>query len=138
MSSYCNVETQFKNQEALTLALIETGKWSKDQIEVHSEPKNLYGYHNDIRSDKAHIIIRRKYIGGSSNDIGFLKTEEGTYTAIISEFDKRSMGYNDKWLASLKGNYAYHTIKQQQESRGRMVTREHIGNKQRISIKGYR
>jgi hypothetical protein len=115
---------------------METGKWSQDQIEVHSVPNNLIGYHSDVRSDRANIIIRRRYIGGSSNDIGFLKTEDGTYTAIISEYD--SSKYNKQWLNRLKQNYAYHTIKEQQENRGRMVTREHIGNRQRISIRGYR
>jgi hypothetical protein len=137
MSSYCNVQTEFKNQSALIAALMETGNWTKNQIEVHTDPKNLIGYQGDVRADKAHIIIRREFVGSASNDLGFVKTENGNYTAIISSYD--SSRYNKAWLNNLKGNYAYHTIKEQQEARGRIVSREKLaGNKQRLHIKGYR
>jgi len=31
-------------------------------IEVHEEAQNLYGYRGDKRKEKAHIIIRKKYL----------------------------------------------------------------------------
>ena|GEM_PF-6308395 len=37
MSMYCNIKTQFKNRAALIAALMETGHWTAEQIEVHDE-----------------------------------------------------------------------------------------------------
>jgi hypothetical protein len=134
---YCQVATKFKNEGALIIALMETGEWTKEQIEVHPEAQHLYGFQNDMRKDTAHIIVRKKHIGRASNDIGFRKTESGEYEAIISKYDRRK--YNDKWLGQLKGNYAFRTLEQQQKTRGRNVIRERLpGGKQRITIGGYR
>ena len=138
MSMYCSIQTQFKHLPALIASLQETKNWTKEQIEIHAEPQTLYGHHGDARKEDAHIIIRRKNIGSASNDIGFLRNPDGTYQAIISEYDKRQ-GYGDKFIAQLKQNYAYHTIKSQQELRGRSVHREKFKNgKQRITISNLR
>ena len=137
MSLYCEIKTEFKNQDALILALMETGKWQKEQIEIYNEPQNLVGYRGDLRQDKANIIIRRKNIGPSSNDIGFQKQADGTFTAIISEFDKSR--YNQSWTDKLKANYAFQAIRLQQEAKGRQVSRTKLPDgKQRVEIKGYR
>jgi len=137
LSLYCQIETQIKNAEALIFALIETGNFTVDQIEIHNEPQTLFGYQNDARQEKANIIIRRKNIGPSSNDLGFIKNEDNTYTAIISEFDRNR--FNQRWTDRLKSNYAFHAIRLQSEAKGRKVHREKLDNgKQRISISGYR
>jgi len=54
--------------------------------EVHIEPQHLQGYQGDERAQKAHIVLPRKQIGGSSNDVGFF-FEKGKYKVIASEFD---------------------------------------------------
>ena len=142
MSMYCSVQTQFKDQEALITALTESrntlGKlFSLQDIEIHDIPTNLYGYRGDIRKEKANIIIRRRNVGGAANDVGFVKNENGEFTAIISEYDKTH--YNEQWLNNLKANYAYHIIRARQEKMGRIVSRERLTNgKQKIIIKGYR
>ncbi len=137
MSLYCEVKTEFKNLEALLYALVETGNWLSNQIESYIEPQSLVGYHGDLRPEKANIIIRRKFIGSASNDIGFIKEENGQYKAIISEYDSRK--YNQSWIDKLKANYAYHAIKLDQDRKGRVVKREKLENgKQRITIGGYR
>jgi hypothetical protein len=137
MSRYCEVQTEFKDQDSLIDALVETGKWTTGQIEIHEVPQHLFGYHGDQREQKAHIIIRRKHVGSASNDIGFVKREDGKYEAIISEYD--SGRYGKKWIGSLTGNYAYHRIRREQESRGRSVTRERCPNgHQRVIVTGYR
>ncbi len=56
-------------------------------IEVHEEAKNLYGYRGDKRKEKAHIIIRRKYVGSSSNDVGFEKIGN-VYKTHASDYDR--------------------------------------------------
>lgn len=40
-------------------------------------PQPLYGYQGDLRSDSAHVIVRRAHLGRASNDIGFLHQEDG-------------------------------------------------------------
>jgi len=137
MSLYCSVETQFKNPNALVAALMETGGWAVNQVHVFTVAQNLIGYKGDIRKEVAHVIIRRQVVGSMSNDIGFIKNPDGTYSAIISKYDQGK--YNDAWLKQLKCNYAFHTIKLQQESRGRSVSRERMPDgRQRIRVKGYR
>ena len=137
MSLYCQIETAMKNQEALIFALMETGLWQREQIEIYDEPQHLFGYRGDLRQDKANIIIRRKNVGMSSNDLGFIKNEDNTYTAIISEFDKTK--YSEHWTNKLKQNYAFQAIRLQQEKRGRQVSRTKLPDgKQRVEIKGYR
>jgi hypothetical protein len=134
---YCSIETEFRNPEALILALMETGLWTREQVEMHEKAEHLFGYHGDLRPEKANIIIRRKNVGSSSNDIGFQRQEDGTFTAIISEFDKSK--YNKSWTDKLKANYAYQAIRLQQEAKGRQVARTRLPDgKQRVEIKGYR
>jgi len=137
MSLYCQIETAMKNQEALIFALMETGLWQREQIEIYDEPQHLFGYRGDLRQDKANIIIRRKNVGPSSNDIGFQRNEDGTFKAIISEFDKSK--YNQSWIDKLKANYAFQAIRLQQEKKGRQVSRTKLPDgKQRVTIHGYR
>ncbi len=137
MSMYCNVETQFKSQDALVAALMETGMWNEHQVHVFADAQKLIGYKGDLREEAAHIIIRRQNIGSMSNDMGFIKNPDGTYSAIISKFDKSK--YDDAWLKQLKGNYAYHAIRLQQAARGRSVSRERMPDgRQRIKVRGYR
>lgn len=137
MSRYCVVKTQFTDPNALIEALVETGNWTPEQIERHTDPQHLFGYHGDERTEKAHIIIRRKFVGSASNDIGFVIGKDGNYEAIISAYDSNK--YSAKWIGQLKGNYAYHKVRREMESRGRSVSRERCPDGyQRIVVTGYR
>jgi hypothetical protein len=66
--------------------------------------------------DRAEIIIRRKHVGGAANDIGFRKTANGTYEAIISEYD--SSRYSSAWLGKLTAAYARHGLISKMEKQG--------------------
>ncbi len=137
MSLYCQVQTQFKNESALVEALMETGKWTKGQIDIYQTASHLFGYKGDQRPEVANVIIKRQFMSGASNDIGFIKNEDGTYSAIVSQYDKKK--YNDVWMQTLKANYAYHAIRLQQEARGRRVSRERLPDgRQRVKVVGYR
>jgi len=59
---------------------------------ISEEAKNLHGYHGDVRKQKAHIIIPRSQVGGSSNDVGFEKVD-GKYIMHLSEFDQNSQTF---------------------------------------------
>lgn len=90
------------------------------QIEVHDKSTNLYGYRGDKRPDKANVIIRRKNVGCASNDLGFELQEDGTYRAIISDYDKRR--YNDQWMARVNQGYAVEQAKSAFQTNGWDVT----------------
>lgn len=100
MSAYAKVETQYKDKECLLAALKEMGY---GEVEVHEQAQHLFGYHGDQRPETAHIIVRRKFVGSAANDLGFVKTPNGTYSAIISQYDSNK--HNTKWLDGLKRNY---------------------------------
>lgn len=119
MSHYSSVTTKIKSKKDLVKALqkISSGKWN-NCVEVHDEPDNLVGYHGDKREQKAHIIIRRKDVGSASNDIGFVRQKDGTYQAVISDYDKNSLGYNQEWLDKLSQLYSVEVIKSTAETNG--------------------
>lgn len=99
MSEYVTYNTRaIRNQEVLLAALAELG-WDQGKVEVHEQPVALYGYHGDQRPEKAHIVIRRNQTGvGSSNDIGFVRQDDGTYKPIISAYDQTACraGYGNR------------------------------------------
>ena len=68
----------------------------EEAVEVYHEPVNLQGYQNDGRPEVAHVICRKALVnahlgGGASNDVGFLRQEDGSFQAIISDYD------NSRW-----------------------------------------
>ncbi len=64
-----------------------------DAIEVYQAPVNLIGYQGDRRDQQAHIIARKEFVnvhlgGGASNDVGWLRADDGSYEAIVSDYDE--------------------------------------------------
>ena len=131
MSAYSTNVTQFRDRELLLCALDELG-FDASKVEVNETAQQLFDYHGrattytDIDGDKAEIIIRRTYVGQSANDIGFRKTANGTYEAILSQFD-RSQGYNDGWVGLLSASYARHGLIKKASKQGL----RHAGNVQK-------
>ena len=113
MSHFTTIQTQFTNPEALLKALDDTGY---KQVELHQEAQPLYGYQGDKRPQTAEIIIRRQYVGRASNDLGFKRQEDGTYRAIISDYDRSR--HNQEWLNRLNQRYAYHVATAKLEEQG--------------------
>lgn len=101
MSAYSEVSTQFTDGELLIEALTEMGFTPENHI---GKPQHLTGYHGDKRKDVADVIIPRAQVGGSSNDIGFVRGDDGKFRAIISEYDSRH--YGEQWLKKLRAGYA--------------------------------
>jgi hypothetical protein len=100
MSAYHTQQTQYKDRDCLVAALNAQGY---KEVEVHEVATNLYGYHDDMRAQKANVIVRRKFVGTAANDLGFIKAEDGTYSAIVSEFDSEK--HNEGWFKHLKKAY---------------------------------
>ncbi len=105
MSHFTAIKTQIKDADALAKALADVGF---KQVEVHETAQHLYGFQGDIRPQTAEVIVRRQYIGGASNDIGFQRQEDGTFVAIVSEYDRRQ--YSQAWINQVTQRYGYHAL----------------------------
>lgn len=101
MSKYGTYATRFRNRQALVAELILQFK----EVEVHDTPQTLYDYNGEPRPDKAEIIVRRQYVSGMSNDVGFC-LKDGCYQAVISDYDRHGgKQLNDEWMKKLTTAY---------------------------------
>lgn len=132
MSKYTVVELEFNDTDCIKEALTELGY----PFEEHEIAQNLVGYQNDQRSQKAHIIIRRKHVGAASNDVGFLRKEDGTYDLIISEYDRGS--HRNEWLQKLKQIYGVSKIKKKAKAMGYVVRSQKTATDGKIKVKVFR
>lgn len=143
MSHYVKVVTQIKDRTALIRALERMGFEGK--IEVNEGPVALYGYQGDVRPERAHIVLRRKYVGGSSNDIGFERLSDGRYAAHISEFDQgtgsysgREGQYGKEWQGKLTAYYGIEKSKIEFKAKGMSYTEDvDENNHPRLKVKVY-
>ncbi len=106
MSKYVEHTTVINDVDCLKKVL----KTRFKEVEQYSTPQQLIDFQGKAthytkkEGDKAEIIIRRKNVGGSSNDIGFVRdAKTGNFSAIISDYDLHK--YNKKWLESLSKDY---------------------------------
>jgi hypothetical protein len=106
MSQYHAQRTLYKDAECLVGALKEQGY---ETVEVHEQAVQLYDFQGrptcylDKFGDKANVIVRRHIVGGAANDLGFRKESDGTFSAIVSEFDDHK--HNADWMDALKQHY---------------------------------
>jgi hypothetical protein len=130
-------ETEFSDVQILKDALVDIGV-KAEHIEHHEEARSLQGYHGDAREQRAHVIIRRQFIGAASNDIGFEKMANGNYRAWVSDFDK-SRGLGSKIVS---GEIVQHYAKRMvlkciPQSRGHLLSSE-MGKNGKVKIEiGY-
>lgn len=100
MSKYAEYSTKLTDCAHLVGALQDLGY----TVEVHDTPQVLYGYHGDARTQTANVIVRRQFVGEASNDVGFLKQPDGSYAAIISDYDQ-ACTFNPARMGELKQTY---------------------------------
>jgi hypothetical protein len=58
-----------------------------------NESVQLRGYKGDLRKERAHVVVPQQIVntylgGGASNDVGFLRQQDGTYSAVVSAYDQ--------------------------------------------------
>jgi hypothetical protein len=121
MSHYSKIETQIVDKDSLLKALCDLGY---TDIEDNATAQFLYGYKGDRRPEEAEVIIRRKYISEVSNDIGFKLTPQGTYEAIVSEYDQQLLGSD--WIGKVCQGYAEHAVVSKLASQGFSVADKQI------------
>ena len=100
MSKYAVFSTIMSDEHFLASALSEMGY----RVETHANGAALFGYQGDRRPERAHVIIRRHQLDAASNDIGFIRTSDGRFEAVLSEYD-RQIGYDDAWLGKVQQIY---------------------------------
>lgn len=136
MSKYATATTNFKDGEVLIEALQACGFEShmiKNHIGNPQELRDFTGkkttYLGGPGYDKADVIIPRQYLKGMANDMGFVKKADGSYDAIISEYD--SSTYNKTWLNKVKQTYAEINMAQKVKRAGGKVlqTKDKNGKK---------
>jgi hypothetical protein len=121
--------TAFKDRECLLNALAEC---SYETVE-EGEALSLYGYQGDRRPETAQIVVRRKFIGAASNDLGFRKTDTG-YVPVISEYDQRYM-MQGKFLTNLRTNYNLKSAEKLARNLRGTLQQERVGSTIKIRIK---
>jgi hypothetical protein len=124
MSHYSEVVIEMTDQGCLVAALERLG--FKGKIEIHKEPQSLYGYHGDVRSQKAHVIIRREHVGWAANDLGFERQANGKYRIWVSEFDGNHNGYDNAWMGKLKQAYGVEKARVEAKKKGYRVSEQKL------------
>ncbi len=113
MSHYSQLETKLSSAKHLIYALTDMGF---QNIEVYENPQPLVGWVGDRREQTAEVIVRRRYVGMASNDLGFARDDDGNFRALISDFD--SVRYNRAWLGRMCQRYAYHVSRDKLTEQG--------------------
>ena len=135
MSAYVVSDCQIKNREDLVRALEEV--FGTGTVEVHDSPFNLMAYAGDKREDVANVVVRRRHVGGASNDVGFLQAEDGGWKAIVSKYDqgylKKKLG--GEFVTQIKTLAAVNAAERVAHSRGMKTTRVREGNKVKLTLK---
>lgn len=134
MSHYNKIKTQLKCKDSILKALDKLG-FGKDKLRVHDTAQHLEGYEGRQRPEKAEIIIPRRHVGGAANDIGFKKQSDGTYEAIISDYDKRR--YGTEWQGKLQKHYSVEQTKKAFTANG-WSYQERKDSKGRVQLVGQR
>jgi hypothetical protein len=145
MSAYMKLLTPITDLESLLAALTDLG-FDAAKVEVHETPVSLIGYQGDQRIQTANVVIRRRYIGASSNDVGFLASSTG-YQALVSDYDRSRFG--TEWLTRLNNAYQTHWGAKQErlaaeerrrleEERQRLVEAQRMAVNARAKKMGYR
>ena len=138
MSKYHEQKTQYKDAECLVKALGDIGYTT---VEVYEQAVQLFDFQGRpthyvmAGGDKANIIVRRQYVPGASNDIGFTRQADGTYSALISQYD--SHRHNADWMGSLTMSYTEHADMKLAKKNGlRLLSRKvvEVAGKKRVQL----
>ena len=123
MSHFTELECEFdQSQEAAFVKALEN-KFGEGHVEVHEtgKGKGLMGYQGDDRSEqeknnpnyapKCEIIIRRKYVGKMSNDIGYRRLPNGKYAGYVSDYDQGRFGVEEQGkIAQFYSSYVHERL----------------------------
>lgn len=96
----------FKDRRLLLAALADVGYAAVEE----GESLPLYGYRGDQRAETAELVVRRQHLGHASNDLGFVRTEQG-YTPVVSEYDQGAL-LGGQFLPRLRTAYSERVVEE--------------------------
>jgi hypothetical protein len=96
MARYRIIPTSLTDPNDIARALGDSGL---RDVEVHGTAQPLHDWIGRPTDVLANVIVRRKSIGASSDDLGFARNENGTYDALIS--DIHLFRFDRKWIQDL-------------------------------------
>lgn len=119
MSHYANIKVSYQaRNEASLVAALKT-MFGASNVEVHEEPQMLLMYTGRQSNNKANIIVRKEHLAKwGTNDMGFLRQEDGTYKTFIDE-----AGFNKEKQNKLNQEYSTSVAMKNLVSKGYKVTR---------------
>lgn len=130
MSAYKKFDDiQFRDLGLLKKALEELGF----AVLEEGEALPLYGYQDDLRPERAQLVIRRQYLTSASNDLGFVKTEKG-YLPVVSEYDERVL-LEGKFLPRLRTAYSLRVVEQVTQRMRGTATKTQDGSLIKIRVR---
>lgn len=105
MSKLRRIPTSMRSARHLKAALEAGGL---REVELHAEPQPLLTWRNQPVGESAEVIVRRRGIGATADDLGFLRRPNGQFEAIVSEillgrFDRRWFAELDKRYTAIAG-----------------------------------
>ena len=137
MSEYIQVKTKMMaaHLDCLVKALGDLEpEWAKPGvIEVHQGQGDLLKTYvgSDQRGQRANVIVRRRWVGSASNDVGFAVQPDGSIASVIGDFDRGAGHYTSHWgrcggdwLNRLTQHYAYRVAEKQAAKAGMSVSKE--------------
>jgi len=106
-------------------------------VECYEAPVNLFGYQGDMRKQTAHVVARADFVnlhlgGGASNDLGFLRRDDGTFEAIVSDYDSNRWWNNAAprfWQAA-----AAHSAERDALAEGYQLHRSEVDGNIRLEV----
>jgi hypothetical protein len=117
MSHYTSIKLEIRDRDALVAAL---GDLDIGEVEAFDPPQTIRGYGRQAR--KVDIAIRG--IGYSGRDVGFRKTKDGRYEAILDQDDEPRLGRG--WRIRLTQRYGRHVATTRLQKKGFRVEREEM------------
>lgn len=105
MSKYLQFEAiTFTDRRLLLAALADLGYAEVEEGEALPH----YGYAGDRYAEAPHLVVRRRFVGRLSNDLGFVRTPQG-YVPLVSEYDQRVL-HGGRFLPKLRTAYAERVV----------------------------
>ena len=126
MSKYRKMQTQFTSRALMREALQAAGVPFEECQPGTENP--LVGYEGDLRPEKATFIVRRAYVGSSSNDMGWhWNPVTRCFEEIVSDYDSK-YGQAMSICQSVKREYAVAATMSQARAKGYRVERQNQTN----------
>lgn len=134
MSKYKEIQTEIDDPTILAQTLQEVGDRLNFQFEDHhAAPVRLMGYEGSPRQQTADFVIRKRYVGNVSNDLGWKRQPDGVYSLLISDYDD-----NHPRSLEIAQEVAYHytVVKAERAARleGYTIKRECAPNGQVVKL----